>query len=355
MKRTAEFWMRISITLFFILLALSAPIIFFPFGISLILSILLTPLAQKLYKWINMTGIKNIPYDIPIIISFGIFIGIIYLIAIHIFVPFITELRAFTRSIPATFSALQSAIPELEAAYHLSLLPAEAQGFIAPHFTQAPNTLSTLLALRLAQFSLSAIFSFASTVIELIVVPFITFYMMKKGRTFSNKFAELFPERYHAHIKNLFKEIHFVLKAYIHGQLLLSVLMAFLVFIGMWIMDIPYPLVIGLLAGVVEMVPIIGPIIGAVPPILLGLLQGSSVMIQVIIFYVVVQQLDSHFIMPKLMGSIIEVHPVAIIAGVLIGGSLKGILGMMIAVPAVAVLQILLRHMWYYDRYKVLR
>ena len=74
MKRTAEFWMRISITLFFILLALSAPIIFFPFGISLILSILLTPLAQKLYKWINMTGIKNIPYDIPIIISFGIFI-----------------------------------------------------------------------------------------------------------------------------------------------------------------------------------------------------------------------------------------------------------------------------------------
>ena len=343
MKRTAEFWMRISITLFFILLALSAPIIFFPFGISLILSILLTPLAQKLYKWINMTGIKNIPYDIPIIISFGIFIGIIYLIAIHIFVPFITELRAFTRSIPATFSALQSA-------YHLSLLPAEAQGFIAKMIQEIGE-----YTLRLAQFSLSAIFSFASTVIELIVVPFITFYMMKKGRTFSNKFAELFPERYHAHIKNLFKEIHFVLKAYIHGQLLLSVLMAFLVFIGMWIMDIPYPLVIGLLAGVVEMVPIIGPIIGAVPPILLGLLQGSSVMIQVIIFYVVVQQLDSHFIMPKLMGSIIEVHPVAIIAGVLIGGSLKGILGMMIAVPAVAVLQILLRHMWYYDRYKALR
>lgn len=103
--------------IFYITCAFSADY-FFPFGISLILSILLTPLAQKLYKWINMTGIKDIPYDIPIIISFGIFIGIIYLIAIHIFVPFITELRAFTRSIPATFSVLQSAIPELEAAYH---------------------------------------------------------------------------------------------------------------------------------------------------------------------------------------------------------------------------------------------
>ena len=71
-------------------------------------------------------------------------------------------------------------------------------------------------------------------------------------------------------------------------------------------MDIPYPLVIGLLAGVVEMVPIIGPIIGAVPPILLGLLQGSSVMIQVIIFYVVVQQLDSHLLCRNLWDRLLK-------------------------------------------------
>ena len=103
------------------------------------------------------------------------------------------------------------------------------------------------------------------------------------------------------------------------------------------------------------MIPVIGPIVGAIPPILLGLLQGTGTMIQVIIFYVVVQQLDSHLVMPKLMGSIIEVHPVAIIAGVLIGGSLYGVIGMMIAVPTVAVLQILFRHMWYYDKYKLIK
>ena len=103
------------------------------------------------------------------------------------------------------------------------------------------------------------------------------------------------------------------------------------------------------------MVPVIGPIIGAIPPILLGLLQGTGTMVQVIVFYVVVQQLDSHLVMPKLMGSVIKVHPVAIIAGVLIGGSLYGIVGMMISVPAVAVLQVLLRHMWYYDKYKMMR
>ena len=109
---------------------------------------------------------------------------------------------------------------------------------------------------------------------------------------------------------------------------------------------------IGLLAGMVEMVPILGPIIGAVPPVLLGLAQSSSVMLKVILFYIIVQQADSHLIMPKLMGSIINVHPVAIILGVLVGGHLYGIVGMMIAVPLLAVLQVLLKQMWFYDRYK---
>lgn len=67
-----------------------------------------------------------------------------------------------------------------------------------------------------------------------------------------------------------------MLNAYIRGQLLLSILMSIVVFLGMWSMNIPYPLVIGFLAGIVEMIPLIGPIIGAVPPVLLGLLQGRE-------------------------------------------------------------------------------
>ena len=179
--------------------------------------------------------------------------------------------------------------------------------------------------------------------------------MMKKGGAFISSFIGIFPDRYHAHLTQLFREIHFVLNAYIRGQLLLSILMSIVVFLGMWSMNIPYPLVIGFLAGIVEMIPLIGPIIGAVPPVLLGLLQGTGVMFQVIIFYIIVQQLDGHFVMPKLMGSIIDVHPVAIIAGVLVGGHLFGVVGMMISVPLVAVLHVLLRHMWFYDRYRTMR
>ena len=188
----------------------------------------------------------------------------------------------------------------------------------------------------------------------MVVVPFITFYMIKKGTVFKEAFVKLFPVQYQRHLTNLLEEIYRMLSAYVRGQLTLSILMAMVTFLGMVALDIPYPLVIGLLAGVMELVPVLGPIIGAIPPALLGLLQSSHVMVQVIVFYIIVQQLDSHLIMPKVMGHVIKVHPVAIIAGVLIGGHLFGILGMMIAVPVLAVLQVVIRHMWFYDYYKVI-
>lgn len=347
MRKSAEFWLRITIVVFFVAILIGAPTVLFPFGISMIIAILLSPLAQHIQKLICRAGVKKWPYDFSIILSFAVFIGILCFIAVHIFVPFVNELQEFTKSLPSTFLALQNTILELQAKYDLNVLPPEMQKFIISLIQDVGE-----YTIKIAQFSVSALFSFAGTVIELIVVPFVTFYMMKRGKYFTQLFISFFPEQYHNHLQKLFTEIHFVLRAYVHGQLLLCVLMAFVVFVGMWIMDIPYPLVIGLLAGVVEMVPIIGPVVGAIPPILLGVLQGYGVMMQVILFYIIVQQIDSHFVMPKLMGSIIDVHPLAIIGGVLIGGSLFGIVGMMISVPIVAVLQILLKHMWYYDKYK---
>ena len=347
MRKGTEFWLRVTIVVFLGILLFFAPVVVFPFGISLFLAILLNPLAKFIQKNILKLKIKWFPYDFSIIISFIVFITIVYSIGVHIFVPFINELRAFIKSVPDTLNALQQLMMSLEKNYSLSLLPPEVKTVIARVIQNIGE-----YTLKLAQFSISAVFSVASTLLELIVVPFITFYFMKKGRVFKDLFISLFPERYSNRLNILFSEIYNVLHAYIRGQLLLSAIMTIFVCIGMSMFDIPYPLVIGLLAGVLEMIPIVGPIIRALPPIVLGLLQGTSTAIQVTIFYIFVQQLDAHLIMPKLMGSIIKVHPVVIIAGVLIGGQLYGVIGMMVSVPFIAVLQIVLRHMWFYERYK---
>lgn len=347
MKRGAEFWLRIAAAAFLLLLVFLVPAILFPFGLSLILALLLKPLADFFYRTGERLGLKRIPYDFSIAGSFLVFLAAVYLIAAYVLVPFAKEFKEFVASVPAVIAEVQEAIPRLEAQYDVNAMPAEVKQLIASALEKIGS-----YTLSLASFSLSAVFSFASTVVELIVVPIITFYMMKKGGAFCRGFIRLFPERYEGHLTLLFEEIRHMLSAYIRGQLALSLLMGLVVFTGMLILGIPYPLVIGLLAAVVEMVPVVGPIIGAVPPVLLGLAQDSQTMVKVLVFYIIVQQADSHLVMPKLMGSIIRVHPVAIILGVLVGGHLYGVVGMMIAVPLLAVAQVVLKHMWFYDRYK---
>lgn len=347
MNKGAQFWLRIAAAVFVAAIVFMVPAILFPFGLSLILAILLKPLSDFLRRTAVRCGMRKIPEDIWIAVSFLIFLAVLYFIVAHVLVPFIKEFKEFAASVPGIIEEIRRAIPRLEAQYQFSAMPPEVKQFIG-------NTLEKVgsYTLSLASVSVSAVFSFAGTMVELIIVPIITFYMIKRGDDFCRSFIRLFPAAYEEHLRILFHETHYVLSAYIRGQLALCILMAIVVFIGMMALGIPYPLVIGLLAGLVEMVPILGPIIGAVPPALLGLTQSSGVMLKVIVFYIIVQQLDSHLIMPKLMGSIINVHPVAIILGVLVGGHLYGIVGMMVAVPLLAVLQVILKHMWFYERYK---
>lgn len=173
MRWGAEFWMRVGIALFFFGLVVAAPMILFPFTVSLVLAILLNPLAKFIHEHIRVCrGMTKMPYDIAILISFAIFIGIVYMIIVHIVVPFIGEFRAFVKGIPDMVTAVQQAIPEIERQYQLSLMPPEAKNFISRIIQDIGE-----YTLKVAQFSLSAIFSFASTVVELIVVPFITFYL----------------------------------------------------------------------------------------------------------------------------------------------------------------------------------
>jgi predicted PurR-regulated permease PerM len=349
-NHSTEFWLRIVVVVFLAAIIFMVPAILLPFGISLILSILLAPLAERLQWFMNRAGWKKMSEDFSIIFSFLLFLGVLYLLFVHILVPFTTEARLFIASLPETVAEIKALVPKLVETYNLQYMPPEARAMVE----KVVNEIGAY-TLRVASISLSAIFSFASTMIELIVVPFITFYMIKKGNAFKKGFVELFPVQYRTHLNMLLDEIHHVLTAYVRGQLSLCVLMSCVTFVGMWFLGIPYPLVIGLLAGVVEMIPVLGPIIGAIPPVFLGLLESTGLMVKVILFYIVVQQLDSHLVMPKLMGSVIKVHPVAIIACVLIGGHLYGIVGMMIAVPVLSVVQVLIRHMWFYDYYRVIR
>lgn len=344
--KEAQFWLRILVAAFLCLIVYIVPWVIVPFLLAMFLTLLLRPVVRLIMSGTDKLGWKWFPIDIAIILSFILFIMVMVLLINIIVVPFIGEFQLFLVQLPDMVDQMTVLLVRFQREW-LDFVPDDFQAMINDLAIKAGNYL-----VEAAKTGLFAIWNFTSTLVELIVVPIIAFYMLKTGMKFKQAFVSLFPTRYRNHLMKVIQEMDFTLSMYIRGQLLMCCLIAGMVFIGMWFLGVPYPLVIALLAGLVELIPIVGPIIGAIPAILLGGSVSFSLAVKVLIFYIIVQQAEGHLIMPNLMGNVIDIHPVTIIAGVLIGGALFGIFGMMLAVPVLSVLKVAGKHLWYYNKYR---
>jgi predicted PurR-regulated permease PerM len=165
---------------------------------------------------------------------------------------------------------------------------------------------------------------------------------------FSHALAELAPTPYRAEYIHLWNLVRRVWAAFFRGQLILGLMVGLIVGIGTAALGVPGALVLGILAGLLEALPNIGPVLAAIPAVLLALLQGSSVLsvsnlvfaLIVALFYFVVQQLENSVIVPRLIGQALDLPPILVMAGVVVGASVGGILGAFMAAPLIATLRI---------------
>jgi predicted PurR-regulated permease PerM len=161
---------------------------------------------------------------------------------------------------------------------------------------------------------------------------------------FGHTFWELVPTPYRAEYRQLWHQVRSVWAAFFRGQLILGLTVGVIVAIGDTALGVPGALVLGILAGLLEALPNIGPVLAAVPAVILALLQGSSVLsvsnlvfaLIVVAFYFVVQQLENNIIVPRIIGQAVELPPIVVMAGVVVGASFGGILGAFMAVPVMA-------------------
>jgi predicted PurR-regulated permease PerM len=161
---------------------------------------------------------------------------------------------------------------------------------------------------------------------------------------FGHTFWELVPYPYRAEYRQLWYQVRSVWAAFFRGQLILGLTVGVIVAIGDTALGVPGALVLGILAGLLEALPNIGPVLAAVPAVILALLQGSSVLsvsnlvfaLIVVGFYFVVQQLENNIIVPRIIGQAVELPPIVVMAGVVVGASFGGILGAFMAVPVMA-------------------
>ncbi|MCW5852059.1 MAG: AI-2E family transporter [Anaerolineae bacterium] len=194
--------------------------------------------------------------------------------------------------------------------------------------------------------------SLASRLIDLVFTLVASLYLVMDTPRIFAYLGSLVPPGYERDAANLGREINAVWAGFFRGQLVLCLAIGIVTGTAMWLLGVPYAVWLGILAGILEIVPNIGPVLAAIPAIVLALFQGSTrfdinyvwFALLVALTHFLIQQVENHYFVPRIIGGSVNLHPVVTIVGVLVGASLVGILGIFLAAPTIATLRVLARY-----------
>jgi len=178
---------------------------------------------------------------------------------------------------------------------------------------------------------------------QIVLIPFILFYLLNDDKKFYEGFISIMPKKYSKEIDEAMKKIDQVLSTYISSQLLVSFILGVLMYIGYLIIGLPNALIMAFFAMVTNIIPFIGPFLGALPAILIAITIDWKMILKVAVLSVIIQQAEGDLITPKIVGDKLKLHPLAVIFIVLISVHLFGIFGAFIGVPLYFMLSILIK------------
>jgi predicted PurR-regulated permease PerM len=192
--------------------------------------------------------------------------------------------------------------------------------------------------------AINAIKGIINYILIIAIIPFIVFYMLKDYEMIKKSVWYLTPRRYRKSGIRFLRDIDQSLGNYIRGQLLVCLLIGMIATIGFWIMKMKYPLLLGTIIGVTNIIPYFGPIIGAVPAILIAVTISGKMVIYVGVLIFTLQFIEGNLLSPLIVGKSLHMHPVFIMFALLAGGEMGGIVGLILAVPMLAIIKVTLLH-----------
>lgn len=193
-------------------------------------------------------------------------------------------------------------------------------------------------ALKVVQFAVS----FLTTALDSVFVLILALYLTADARRIRSWAIGFVPPAQRLRASRIAGHVGTRLGGWLRGQLLLSAIIGVVVLVGLLALGVPYAVLLALVAAVGEAIPMVGPILSAIPAVLVGLTQSPTTGLLVLALYVVVQQLENHLIVPQVMERAVEIHPLAIMLALLAGSQLMGITGAILSVPVAAAVAVIL-------------
>lgn len=292
--------------------------------LMIFLAVIIAAAADTPIDWLSRHKIKRgLAVAIVYVLALAVFALIIYLIV----PPLASQIKDLALNLPDYLKGLGDKLQGLEGKFGVENL----QDLLV----QTGDKLSGM-----AGNVLVAIINIFGGIFSALIILVISIYLAAKEQGIKNFFLSFTSPVHQSYVASLVDRILFKLGAWLRGQVLLMAAVGVLVFIGLSLLKVKYALTLALLAGLFEIVPIIGPIIAAVPAVIFAFFQSPGLALAVAGLYYLIQELEKYLLVPMVMKRTVGLNPIPIIVAVLIGGKLYGVLGIVVAIPLAAVISV---------------
>lgn len=338
-------WAAAGALILFVLV--SAGTALMPIAIGGVVAYTLVPLVDRIAAYIPIRSPQREPLrrGLAVLVIYIVF-GCALALALVTLVPTLADQVAkFIDTLPTYFETARHEVDRLLREYR-NRVPPEAQeridGYGRDILGSATDALSgaTRQSLGLLTSTLGVIFGYA-------VVPFLLFYAMRDRYVLERSIMRIVPPVFRDDIRHIAVMADAVMGRYIRGQLLLGLIVGVSVGLVLTVLGVPLSLALGVWAGVTELIPIIGPWLGAIPALLLVFTAQPDKLVPVALTYLAVQQLENNLLVPRVQGEATDLHPAVVVVLLVVVGAAFGFGGLIVVLPATAILR---EMFWYTDR-----
>jgi putative permease len=337
-KLSRERWLKLGTVL---AIVISGAVLLLTINNLLVSFVLAFVINYQLAPLVNYLERRNVPRNFAIAVPFVAF-GVIISISIYILLPLITEQAL---SLESQFPKYQEDLLALLGRTELRL-----KTFFSLHDLDITQQVNTWLISKTAELSTLIPSVVSQSLTVALLAPFLAYFMLQDGRGISRTLLSMVPNNLFELALNLHHQINDQMGGFIRARFFEAAIVGFVVWTGLAIIGFPYAPLLAIFAALTNLIPYIGPIIGAVPAVLITLIAEEGAMyhsmgISLVIvtsIYFIAQLIDVLFIIPFVVAKIVNLHPVTVILVIIIGAQLMGILGMVISIPVASVLKLTL-------------
>jgi len=307
-----------------------------PFIFALAITYLLNPPVN----WLCGRGLsRNLAIFVLYLVG-GLTVAAFWFFALP---PLIREITQLAEDLPRLAATAEEFTEEIWRRYREVPLPDGVREALNESLRRGENLLDQTL-----REAVDGVVFLLSQVLNLIVAPILAFYFLSDTGGLTRRVRAYVPRPYQEEVLEFLKEMDTVLQNFVAGRLLLAFLVGLLTAAGLAVIGMKFAFALGLIAGACDLIPYFGPLIGALPAVTLAAMEMESVrtVIYVVLLFLVVQQVENHLLSPLILGERVGLHPVVVIFALLAGGHLFGVWGLLVAVPAAAIIRLLLRHLF---------